>query len=81
MSTGRFSDKVAIVTGAARGMGKATALTLARDGATVVARYFVSADPNIADSSSGTILPTIMVLPQEYAGPTGRRPRAKLRIR
>jgi 3-oxoacyl-[acyl-carrier protein] reductase len=32
----RFSGKVAIVTGAARGMGKATALTLAREGATVV---------------------------------------------
>ena len=36
MSKSRFSGKVAIVTGAARGMGKATALTLARDGATVV---------------------------------------------
>jgi len=32
----RLAGKVAIVTGAARGMGKATALTLAREGATVV---------------------------------------------
>lgn len=37
MNTPRFAGKVAIVTGAGRGMGKATALTLARDGAAVVA--------------------------------------------
>lgn len=36
MNTSRFSGKVAIVTGAGRGMGKATALTLARDAAAVV---------------------------------------------
>lgn len=32
----RFKDKVAIVTGSSRGMGKATALALAREGAKVV---------------------------------------------
>jgi len=32
----RFADKVAIVTGSSRGMGKATALALAREGAKVV---------------------------------------------
>jgi len=36
MSTSRFAGQVAIVTGAGRGMGKATALTLAREGAMVV---------------------------------------------
>jgi 3-oxoacyl-[acyl-carrier protein] reductase len=36
MTTGCFSGQVAIVTGAGRGMGKATALTLAREGAAVV---------------------------------------------
>jgi len=37
MNTSRFAGKVAIVTGAGRGMGKATALTLACEGAAVVA--------------------------------------------
>jgi len=36
MTASRFAGKVAIVTGAGRGMGKATALTLAREGAAVV---------------------------------------------
>ena len=36
MNTLRFTGKLAIVTGAGRGMGKAAALTLARQGATVV---------------------------------------------
>jgi 3-oxoacyl-[acyl-carrier protein] reductase len=35
-SSGKLGEKVAIVTGAGRGVGRATALMLARDGATVV---------------------------------------------
>ena len=36
MNNARLNGKVAIVTGAARGMGQATALTLARAGATII---------------------------------------------
>ncbi len=34
--------------------------TRAGDGATVIARYAVSADPNVADASSGTVLLTVL---------------------
>src|ERR1700716_2749237 len=39
-----LSDKVVIVTGASRGIGRATAERLARDGASVVINYAVSGE-------------------------------------
>lgn len=36
---GRLEDRIAIVTGASRGIGRAIALTLAREGATVIVNY------------------------------------------
>jgi 3-oxoacyl-[acyl-carrier protein] reductase len=36
MNQGRLKDRVAIITGAARGIGKATARTMAREGASVI---------------------------------------------
>ena len=41
---GQFTDKVAVITGASRGIGRGIALELAKRGATVVVNYNASAD-------------------------------------
>jgi enoyl-[acyl-carrier protein] reductase III len=42
---GRFSGKVALVTGSGRGIGKTVALRLAREGADVIVNFFRNRDP------------------------------------
>lgn len=47
MSSGSLAGKIAIITGASKGIGKATALRLAKDGASVVVNY--SSDATLAE--------------------------------
>ena len=52
---GRLQDKIAIVTGAARGIGKAIALRFVQEGATVI---LADIDPDAAQATATEIDPT-----------------------
>lgn len=55
----KLKDKVAIVTGASRGMGRATALLFAKEGAKVVVDYFVSDYEPDADANAQKVVKEI----------------------
>jgi (+)-trans-carveol dehydrogenase len=51
--SGRVQGKVAFITGAARGQGRSHAITLAREGADIVALDIVLANAGVLHISSG----------------------------
>ena len=46
----RLQNKIALVTGGSRGMGRATAIALAREGASVAVNYYPGADSSFGDT-------------------------------
>src|SRR5215469_2046235 len=59
MAQGRIADRVAIVTGGASGIGKATALLFAQEGAKVVVGDLANSEgEQVANSAGGLFVPT-----------------------
>jgi NAD(P)-dependent dehydrogenase (short-subunit alcohol dehydrogenase family) len=61
----QFKDKVVLITGASRGIGAATALAFAKEGANVIVDYFVSDIEPDADINAKKICDAIESLGQK----------------
>lgn len=61
----KFKDKVVLITGASRGIGRATALAFAKEGAKVIIDYFVSNIEPDAESNALNIIKEIESMGQK----------------
>lgn len=61
----RFKNKVVLITGSSRGIGKATALEFAREGAKIVVDYFVSDIEPDADKNAINVIEEIKKIGSE----------------
>jgi enoyl-[acyl-carrier protein] reductase III len=77
----RFENKVSLITGSSRGIGRALALTLARDGAAVVVNYVRNADLAAETVREIEALGSRAIAVQAVASTTSSRTRRQARSR